>query len=270
MAQPIHTWGEMKQTLRELKKPEVKEVYHSIVVDTVDIAAILCEQYICNREGVEKLSEIAWGNGFKMVKKEWEETFRTIINNGYSLFFISHSKDKVFKREDGTEYNQIVPSLTPMYNEIVRNMADLQGYAHPMRTDSGNKIILTLRSADDSIECKSRFKYIQPEIEFNYESISKALNAAIDKEAKMSDNKYVTDERNSVSITGEKEYDYDALMTELQELISSLMAKNQNNASKITSIIDKYLGKGKKVMDTTPEQAEFIDLIIDEIKETLM
>lgn len=42
IAQDINTWGEMKQVYRELKKPEVQEVYKTIVVDTVDIAADLC------------------------------------------------------------------------------------------------------------------------------------------------------------------------------------------------------------------------------------
>lgn len=35
IAQDINTWIEMKQVYRELKKPEVKAVYTTIVVDTV-------------------------------------------------------------------------------------------------------------------------------------------------------------------------------------------------------------------------------------------
>ena len=49
IAQDITTWGEAKQVLRELKKPEVQAVYKSIIIDTVDIAASLCEKYICNQ-----------------------------------------------------------------------------------------------------------------------------------------------------------------------------------------------------------------------------
>ena len=41
-AQDITTWSEMKMTLRELKKPEVKEMFHSIIIDTIDIAAAAC------------------------------------------------------------------------------------------------------------------------------------------------------------------------------------------------------------------------------------
>ena len=47
VAQDITTWGEMKQVVRELKKPEVKERFKSIIVDTADIAADCCQKYIC-------------------------------------------------------------------------------------------------------------------------------------------------------------------------------------------------------------------------------
>ena len=68
----------------------------------------------------------------------------------------------------------------------------------------------------------------------------------------------------------EKEYDFDALMGEFRELAGQLMQKSQTNGIKITQIVDKYLGKGKKVGDATPDQAEFIHLIVTEIKEDLM
>ena len=73
-AQDIKTWAEFKQLVRELKKPEVQEVFKSICIDTIDIATDLCEKYICSREGVEKLADIPWGGGWKMMKKEFEET----------------------------------------------------------------------------------------------------------------------------------------------------------------------------------------------------
>ena len=39
---------------------------------------------------------------------------------------------------------------------------------------------------------------------------------------------------------------------------------------RITQIVEKYLGKGKKVADTTRDQAEFLYLIVTEIKSDLM
>lgn len=49
------------------------------------------------------------------------------------------------------------------------------------------------------------------------------------------------------------------------------MTKNQAYYTpRITQIVDKYLGKGKKVNDATMDQVELIDLIVTEIKEDLL
>ena len=60
MALDVNTWGEMKQIFRELKKPEVQEAYKTIVVDTVDIAADLCQKYICSQLGIDNMGDGGW------------------------------------------------------------------------------------------------------------------------------------------------------------------------------------------------------------------
>jgi hypothetical protein len=39
---------------------------------------------------------------------------------------------------------------------------------------------------------------------------------------------------------------------------------------KITFVVEKYLGKGKKVSESTMAQVELLDQIVAEIRETLM
>ena len=264
--QDITTWGEMKQVLRQLDDPEVKDMYHTIVVDTVDIASQLCEKYICSQLGIENIGDGGWAtNGWAKVKREWETTFRNITMKGYAVVFISHSKDKTFKRKDGTEYNQIVPSCSTAYNEIIKNMSDIMGY---IDVNAGQRTLI-LRSPDESVDCKCRFAQIAPSIPFGYDYLVKALYEAIDKEAQATNNAYVTDERESI-VEGPN-YNYDALMAEFEQIVGKLMTENQTYyAPRITQIIDKYLGKGKKVSDASRDQVELIYLIIDEIKNTLL
>ena len=270
IAQDVTTWAEMKQIYRELKKPEVQAVYKALVVDTVDIASDMCQKYICNQLGIENIGDGGWTtNGWSKYKKEFEETFRSLTQMGYAVFFISHAKEKTVKRPDGTEYTQVVPALQSSALAIIENMADIYGYAHQVRTEEGSKVILTLRHPDDSIACGGRFKYIAPEIEFNYNSLVKALNEAIDKEAAATNNQFVTNERETISTL--TEYDYDALMAEFQDIAGNLMQKNPTKfGPRITQIIEKYLGKGKKIADTSRDQAEFIYLILSEIKEDIL
>ena len=263
LAQDITTWGQMKEVLRELKKPEVKATFKTIIVDTVDIASVLCEKYICSQLGIENIGDGGWStNGWAKVKRAWEQTFRAITMDGYAVVFISHAKDKTFKPKNGNEYNQIVPSCSTAYNEIIKNMADIMGYINV----DGNERKLVLRSPDGSVDCKCRFKHIAPVIEFSYPSLVSALNDAIDKEAAETNNKFVTNER--VSVVAPVEYDYEALMTEFSTIAGDLMNKNQTKYGPlITQIIDRILGRGKKISDTTPDQAEFVYLILQEVKE---
>ena len=265
MAQPVQTWGEVKQVLRDLKKPEVKEMFSTVVVDTVDIASQLCEKYMCNQLGIDNIGDGGWAtNGWAKAKKEWEQTWRAFTMEGYAVVFISHSKDKVFKKKDGTEYNQITPSCSTAYEEIIKNMVDIMGY---IDINNGQRKLI-LRSADDSVDCKSRFKMIAHEIPFGYNELVDALNEAIDKEAELTNGAFVTDE--SFKAPEVTNYNYDALMIEFKDLVSAVMNKNQSNAVKLTAIVDKYLGKGKKVAEATPDQAELIYLIVNEIKSDLL
>lgn len=268
LAQDVTTWGEMKQVVRDLKRPEVKERFKSIAIDTVDIAGSLCEKYICSQHGVDALSGIPYGQGWTLVKKEFEETFRTITQLGYAVVFISHAKDKTFKAKSGTEYNQTIPTCASSYNNIAKDMADIYAYAEKYTENNEAKVRLVLRSPDNSAETGCRFKYIPPIIEFTYDNLVKALNEAIDREAAEHDNKYVTDVREQVAVT--KAYDYEGLIAEFQDLVGKLMNENGDYyGPRITQIVDKYLGKGHKVADATIDQAEFIHLIVTEIKDDL-
>jgi hypothetical protein len=267
MAQDITTWGEMKQVFRELKKPEVQAVYKAIIVDTIDVAADRCKKYICQQNGIEDLGDLGYGKGWTKFKDEFNEVFRGLTQLGYAVFFIGHEKETmVTDPQTGAERMIIRPSLSNSTREVIAGMADIYGYAHQLR--AGENSVLTLRCGDGSIQCGCRFKYIENQIPMNYKSLVNAIARAIDKEAAEHDNKFVTNDK--IVVKEETTYDYEALMSEFQELVGSLMSTGTTNGPKITAIVEKYLGKGKKVSDTTPEQAEFVYLIVEDIKNDLM
>ena len=57
----ITKWSEFKTVLRQLEKAEARQMYETIVIDTISIAWEYCEQHICIQNGVQKISEIPWG-----------------------------------------------------------------------------------------------------------------------------------------------------------------------------------------------------------------
>ena len=72
MALPINTWGDYLTALRQLKDEAAKEKFSTIIIDTVDIAYDLCEQYICQVNGVSKIGDVPYGAGYSMVAKEFD------------------------------------------------------------------------------------------------------------------------------------------------------------------------------------------------------
>ena len=273
IAQDVNSWGEMKQIYRELKKPEVQAVYKTIAVDTVDIAADLCQKYICSQLGIEQMGDGGWGtNSWTRYKKEFEEVFRGLTMMGYAVVFISHATRSPIKDAAGKEIGEeIKPSIQSSALKIIENMTDLYGYAFGAANEDGTTSMkLMLRSpANSGISCGSRFKNIAPVIDFTYDALAAALTDAIESEAKEHNNEFVTDERENIKVV--KDYDYDSLMKEFQESVGELMNKDQDYYSpRITQIVEKYLGKGKKMSGVTRDQAELVYLVVTDIKDELL
>ncbi len=269
MAQPINSWGDFKKALTELRDPEVQEMFETVIIDTADIAYSYCEKYICSRESDQKntyetVADIPYGKGYTMAQDEFDTCIRKILQLNYGLVLISHSTEKTFTNEKGQEVSKIVPTLDKRARLVCERTCDIIGYSRAIDTDDGNKTILFMRGTPRFV-AGSRFRFTPDFIEFSYDNLVNAIAEAIDKEAAASNGTLVTDEKTQV-VSQEETYDFEALMKEFQDLVGILMQKDQGNAIKITQIVDKHLGKGKKVGDCTAEQAAIIDLIVHDIK----
>lgn len=118
----------------------------------------------------------------------------------------------------------------------------------------------------------SRFKYTPDYIDFNYQALVDAIGDAIDKQAEEDGEQYFTEEASNLHITV-KEFDFDELKLQFEDLITSIMsaceieAFNNDWQPRITQIIETYLGKGMKVSQCTRDQVEALDLIVTDLKE---
>lgn len=266
-AQPVNSWGDFLKVLRELKDSAVREKFSTIVIDTVDLAYEYAESYICNVEGVDAINKIPYGQGFTKVAKEFDSKMRQIVQLGYGLVLISHEQDKVFTTEAGEEYNKIVMTLPVKARLVTSRLCDIIGYMRNIEEDGQNKTYLFLRGTQ-RFEAGSRFKYIPERIELSYSNLVKAIGEAIDEEAKHSGEDFITDQRENLyldnAVNGP---DFDELMMDFGQTVSALIEKNEAHyAPRITEIVDRHLGKGKKVSACTRDQVMLVDIILSEIK----
>lgn len=271
--QPATSWSEIKQIVRQLKNPQLKEKFKTIVIDVIDLAAVYCEKYICNQNGVEKISEIPWGAGYKMCETEFRDALYAIRNEGYGLIMISHVSNGTFKREDNTEYNERVPSIPgSKLKAVAENLADIYAFAHMVSDDDngGYKRVLSLRAVDPSTPIGSHFPYLPDNVDLSYKALSEALENAIEQEEKEKGSEFFQNEQKEIA--QEPEYNFDELMTEFKTLVGQIQKNVTKDefknkwAPKITEVTEKYLGVGKKVNDCTAMQSEQIVLIVDDLK----
>lgn len=274
MVKDINSWNEFKKTLSELKDPQVQDTFKTIIIDTADNAYQYCEKYICNRESTptqsyETIGDIPFGKGYKLAQIEFDECIRKILQLNYGLILISHDIEKTVKNEKGEEVSKFVPTIDARGRLVCERTCDIIGYARQIDDEEHGKKTLLFMRGTPRFDAGSRFKYAPDYIEFTYDNLVNAIAEAIDKEAAMHDNKFVTDESiNKAELyADEKEYNFPALMDEFQELVGELMSKNQSVAPKITKIVEEHLGKGKKVGECTPDQAAQLDLIIFDLKK---
>jgi len=272
IVQDISSWSEMKQVVRELKKPENKESFSTIIIDTVDVSALQCEKWVCAQNGVNAIGEIPYGQGWTLLKKEFEEVFRSITQLGYAVYFIAHYKEGSFKKSDGSEFSIIRPSVSDTYNRIIENMADIYGYMYADTTDGVTTRKIRLRSQDGSVTCGCRFKHMVEEVPASYDALVKALNDAIDAAAKEKGAEFVTNEKNEFKV---EELDFDTVKAKFEEIVTKIINSHTEKemeevwTPKITQITEKYLGKGKKASQCTRDQVEMLNLIVIDLEDII-
>ena len=278
MAQPINSWAEFKKVLRQLKEEQAKEFYETIILDTADILYDYCTKYICDNAprsdggfGVDSISDIPFGRGYGMVEKEFDTALRSIVQMDYGLVIISHSTDKTFTDENGTQFNKIVPTLDKRANNICARMSDIVGYSRAVTDQNGNISTKLFMRETPRYEAGSRFKYTPDYIDFTYENLVNAIGDAIDKQAEEDGEQYYTNERKNLYTDTTKDLNFDELMKNCNDLVKSMIESNSEEIFKsfyqprIVQITDRYLGRGQKMSQCSREQVEALSLIYDDL-----
>ncbi len=279
MAQPINSWSEFRQVLRQLKESEIKERFSTIIIDTADIAYDYVSKYICDNTkrsdggyGVDNISDIPFGKGYGLVAQEFDECLRSIVQMNYGLVLISHATDKTFTNENGQEYNKIVPTLDKRATNVVSRMADIIGYSRAVTDDKGQDSTKLFMRGTQRYMAGSRFKYTPDYIDFSYDNLVNAIADAIDKQASLEGQEHFTNEMVNLHQDTTKELNFDDLMSKFQSLMTSLIEETDGEIfesfwqPRVTEVIEKYLGKGNKISNCNRTQVEAISLIVDDLE----
>ena len=269
MAADISSWSDFKSILRQLEKPEAKDLYQTIIIDTVSIAWDQCEQFICRQNGVQKIGDIPWGGGYSASKKEFENSLRKITMMGYGVVLIAHNASRIEKTADGSEIEIIYPDLPRRAAEICNGIVDIIGYIGTEWENGEAKRWLYTRETP-TLFAGSRFKYMAPKIPFGYDELVNAIADAIELSEKK-DGITVVD--SSSLIPSIEKLDFSKVRAEAQDLWKRLVGEGDNAnpdvAADILKKIEMTMGRRMKLSEFTEDQCELLNLVVDEMKDML-
>ena len=61
IAAPLKTWTDVLSFAAQLRKPEVKERFETVVLDSLGPMVDIAEEFICAANGVKSIGDIPWG-----------------------------------------------------------------------------------------------------------------------------------------------------------------------------------------------------------------
>ena len=272
MVQPVTKWSDFKTILRQLEMPQAQEKFDTITIDTADIAWDYCEKYICasnpleNGETPKAIGDIPWGKGYDLCKKEYDACLRKIAMLGYGLVIISHETTKTIKTESGQEYQKIMPTLAERPKLIVNRLVDIIAY---LRLSEEDKKRYIYTRGNEKFEAGARFPYLLPKIEMTYDNLVEELYKAIEQQAQEDGTELTAgaEKENSFFSEGRK---FEDVINEAKQVFTKLLEEDkEKNAILTNQILLKVFGKPTKLSETTPEQQELVEIVLDEWKALL-
>lgn len=272
---PILRWSDAKKVLTQLRKPQAKEMYDTIIVDTVDIAWNLAEKYIIQREGVSTLREISWGAGWGMLRQEFSEFWREIALLGFGILFIAHSKEKPseLRDEDGNSIPMILPNIgSGSATDIINGIVDIIGYLQVQINPDGTSERYLYTRSTPTIFAGSRYQYLAPKIKFGYKELVEAIGNAIDT-AVEKDGAQVTDHTEIAQV---KDRPFQEVMDEARNIWINYLNGATTDEEKeqrlrvMKDIIKKVFGNEDfKLSNAVTSQVDLVEVFIVEMKELL-
>lgn len=267
MAVDITKWADFKLYLRQLEKPELKEKFNTITIDTVGLAWEMCEQYICSQNSVQKISDIPWGGGYTACKKEFEACLRKITQLGYGLVIIAHSEKRVEKRSDDSEVEILGPAIPKRAYDIVNQLVDIIGYIDVTWDEDGGSERWLYTRKTPTIMAGSRFKYLPPKIKFGYEELVDAISKAIEDSERL-DGAMVVE--HAIDAPEEAALTYEEVRDKAKSLWETLVAKDpEENPKRIMKKVEMIFGRPLKLSEINEDQVDLYNLVVLEMEEML-
>ena len=284
----IPDWETALELAGELIDSKDETTYKVLVFDTVDRLEKVATDYVIkqakrnDKKNYKTLGDVPWGAGYAMLGDAVSDLISALDMAGYTLWFITHDKDKKFETKDGLSYDKTVLSVGGRVGDIIKNDSDFIVFIELAKEldDDGNvvdKRYIHFRG-DGALEAGGRFENLPEKIEYDADEFVDTIKTAILKDGFDGDSEKMEEalEKQKVEFeekleevkvkkeseeSNDESLDLEVLQKELQVTIKGLSPESRKA---VAPEIKEKLGtlKVKEVTD-----AKLIKDVIDYIKE---
>ena len=184
----IEDYSDFVDLVDELVENRKEVPYKMICLDTVDIMQDLATQYVIKKasrqdgKSYKKLADIPWGSGWNLLGEEISNAVTKLQKAGYSLWFITHDKDKSFETRDGLKYDKTTLSLTGKVRDVCLNMSDFILFIELTKEMEDGKLVDKRKihfRGDSTLECGSRLEDVPDYIDYDIKGFIDAVEGAV-------------------------------------------------------------------------------------------
>ena len=180
-AVPMTSWSDMKDLVRQLKTPQAREMYDTIVFDTISASSTMCYKYSLDQLGISDPSEAAYGRGWRVIKDEWR-VIQEIVKLGYCIVFISHSKEsEVTDAKTKTSTVKVKTDLEGWSGDSIWGLSDFVFYVRKEMDENGIENVYAYSDLPN-VDTKRRHPAFPQRFYFSYDEIINGLNLVIEVE----------------------------------------------------------------------------------------
>lgn len=275
----VTSWIDMKNYAKQLRKEEVRALYDTIIIDTVGLMWGCAEKFIKTQKDIEDLTDLGFGKGYRAVRDEFQDVINTLGQMGYTLIFIAHAEKKDYTDTMGVNHSGITPALDKRPKEIISGLVDVFTFINEEADgNGGNRSVAYLRGGvygNTEVEAGSRYgEGLPTKIVWSYDELVKAVQSA--DEAMLSagvkistENKTILEATKEEVATNKRSFTevYKETTAEVNKIKERIANGEEELIGKLTTIIENYLGAGKKITEAIPAQQELVEAALAEIKE---
>lgn len=173
----IDSWETFKEAYRELKSQQGKLPFKTLVIDTIDNLWQMCCDYICKQNKVIHESELEWGKGYAMVKREFNMALAAYRQLGMGMIYTSHAEAREIATRVG-KYTRYEPTMPKKCAEAILPSVDFILYAENQDDAEGTEKRVIHTKPSKFWNAGDRTGRLPEEIDLNAKAFMDAFNKA--------------------------------------------------------------------------------------------